>query len=503
MANSQLTVEEVMERIREAMKAKNTMVFPQTVAGTNYQSKMTGESELNSLDAELRQNNLKWNVNIEFPITSHRKTIGRFIVFGKKLMRKFLRWYVNPPIDQQREFNGTVTRSLNVLGDFAHKQSKDLNDALTKIQDLEAMLNSVNTLFEELSSTGRGLGTLTDELRDKADRNDVELLKGYLAGKAGAEELEAMKGLLASKVDESKLEAIRDMLTDKADKADSEALAMTDEQAKHRLESELTLIADRLRRLERKINKGLHLEPGVQTVERLVREDKEENLDIDYFLFEQRFRGTREDIKERQRVYLDYFRGKSKVLDIGCGRGEFVELLLENGVGVQGLDLNEDMVGYCQDRGLPVIQADLFTYLEGLDDNSLDGIIAAQVIEHLEPRSLIRFINLAHSKLNMSGIFVMETINPQNIQAVCNWFYMDLSHVRPVHPVTLQFVAESAGLKVLKQIDLNPDISSRISMPIDSEEQACNSSVRKLIDRVNHLFYDAQDYAVILRKEVI
>ncbi|MHB1651903.1 MAG: class I SAM-dependent methyltransferase [Desulfitobacteriaceae bacterium] len=511
MVNSQLTVEEVMARIREAMKAKKTMVFPQTVGGADYESKMAGDNELNSLDAELRQNNLKWNVNTEYPITSHRKTIGRFIVFGKKLMRKFLRWYVNPPMDQQREFNGSVTRSLNVLGDLAHKQSKALQDALTKIQDLESMLNVVNTLFEELSSAGRGLGTLTDELQDKADRNDVELLKGYLAGKAGAEEIEEIKGLLTSKVDESKLEAIRDMLANKADRAElydartaesasrSEVLALADEQTKRRLESELTLIADRLRRLERKINKGLHLEPGVRTVERLVREDKEENLDIDYFLFEQRFRGTREDIKERQRVYIDYFRGKSKVLDIGCGRGEFVELLMENGVGVQGIDMNEDMVGYCRDRGLPVSQVNLFEYLDGIEDNSLDGIFAAQVVEHLEPSALIHLSGLCYRKLKPLGIAVFESINPGNVQAVCTWFYLDPSHIRPVSPELIKFITEAEGFKCKDIIYLSP-VKPPLSATLPLIENSETRELNEWLAIVDNLVFGPQDYALIVIK---
>ncbi|AFM43260.1 Methionine biosynthesis protein MetW [Desulfosporosinus acidiphilus SJ4] len=509
MANSHLTIEEVMRRIQDTMKTKKTtMILANSNNITKTRNTLVEEKGLSSLDSELRQNNLTWNIIIDYPITSHRKIIGRFIVFGKKFVRKFLRWYINPPIDRQREFNASVTRTLNILGDYAHEQTKALQEILTKNHDLDAIMNSVNHQFEELSISGRGFESFTDNLKDKADRNDVELLKGYLAGKAGSEELEVIKGLLASKVDESKFEAIRDMLAAKVDRAElsekigmAEIFSQVEEQTKRSLEPELTLIADRLRRLERKINKGLNLELGTQTVERLIQEDKNDNLDIDYFLFEQRFRGSREEIKERQKVYLDYFRNKSNVLDIGCGRGEFVELLSENGIGVMGIDLNEDMVGYCQDRGLPVIQSDLFTYLEGQEDNSLDGIIALQVIEHLESRLLIRFINLVHSKLKVSGILILETINPQNIQAISNWFYMDLSHIRPVHPITLQFVAESVGLKVVDQLALNPDISSRIST--NSMEQVCDSRVDLLIDRFNSLFYDAQDYAIVLRKEVV
>lgn len=497
MGNSQLTVEEVMERIKEAMKAKKAMVLPQMTGGVTIGSNVSGEGEFNHLDAELRQNNLKWNVSIESPITSHRKWTGRLIVFGKKVVRKFLRWYINPLVDQQREFNGSVTRSLNLLGNFAHRQSQSLQEVLAKIEDLETMLYTVNTQFEELSSTGRGLGTLTDELQGKADRNDVELLKGYLEGKAGAEDLVAMRELFDSKADESKLEAIRDMLASKADRLELDDLK-SNVSAK-RLESELTLIADRLRRLERKINKGLQIEPGFRTVERLVKEDKEENLDIDYFLFEQRFRGSREDIKERQWVYLDYFRGKSKVLDIGCGRGEFVELLMENGIGVQGIDLNEDMVGYCLDRGLPVIQADLFEYLNGLEDNSLEGIFAAQVIEHLEPKSLIHLSELCYRKLKSSGTAVFETINPGNVQAVCKWFYLDPSHIRPVSPELIKFITEAEGFKSKDVIYLSP-VKPPLSVTLPQIANSDTGELNEWLAAVDSLVFGPQDYALIVIK---
>ncbi len=302
--------------------------------------------------------------------------------------------------------------------------------------------------------------------------------------------------MFEGKIDQVELNDIRRAVT----ASKQEVLSLADEMAKRRLESELTVVADRLRRLERKINKGLQLEPGVRTVERLVREDKEESLDIDYFLFEQRFRGSREDIKERQRVYLDYFLGKNKVLDIGCGRGEFVELLLDNGIGVQGIDINEDMVGYCQDRGLPVIQEDLFTYLEGQEDNSLDGIFAAQVIEHLEPFELLRFIDLCLLKSKVGGVIIFETINTQNPVAVSNWFYADLTHIRPVHHDTLKFIMDSKGFRNIHLRFLNSPEKGLLpalkfeAYEIDLTEFNCG------IRRLNELLSGPQDYAVIALK---
>ncbi|KLU59393.1 ubiquinone biosynthesis O-methyltransferase [Peptococcaceae bacterium CEB3] len=505
MANSQLTVDEVMERIKKAMEARRSVAAMQTTGGNASGGTVPGEGELSRLEAELRQSNLTWNVNAEYPITSHRKTIGRFIVFGKKVVRKFLRWYVNPPVDQQREFNGSVTRSLNLLAEIVRTQSEALRSATDKIEELEDLLSDNGNRLRETGNADGSLEISTDGTRDEADGNDAELLKEYLAGKVRVEELEEVRGLLAGKADESKLEAIRDMLADKAERRElddiretisawrEQTLAQAEEQAKRRLESELTLVADRLRRLERRINKGLHLEPGVRTIERLVREDREENPDIDYFLFEQRFRGSREDIKERQRVYLDYFKGKNKVLDIGCGRGEFVELLQENGVGVQGIDINEDMVGYCQDRGLPVIQADLFAHLESLEDNSLDGIFAAQVIEHLKPADIIRLVDLCRQKLTSSGLLILESINPENVTAVCNWFFLDPSHVRPVHPIFLKFVAEANGFREQHVLGRNP-------MPefISKFDQV--KGLEHWLEKANTFLFGPQDYAFVARK---
>jgi SAM-dependent methyltransferase len=168
---------------------------------------------------------------------------------------------------------------------------------------------------------------------------------------------------------------------------------------------------------------------------------------FDYFMFEHRFRGSVSDIKQRQLGYLDLFRGRSHVVDLGCGRGEFVELLTENGIGVTGVDANEDMVDFCRDRGLPVVRADLFAHLEGLPDASLDGVFAAQVVEHLPPRSIARLIGLCGRKLGRHGVVVFETINPTCPEAM-NWFYLDPSHVRPVPADLLQFMAEEGGLQV-------------------------------------------------------
>jgi O-antigen chain-terminating methyltransferase len=169
---------------------------------------------------------------------------------------------------------------------------------------------------------------------------------------------------------------------------------------------------------------------------------------FDYCLFEQRFRGSTADIRQRQAGYLDLFRGRRSVVDLGCGRGEFVELLSENGVGATGVDANEGMVAHCRAQGLPVVRADVFEYLAGVADAGLDGVFAAQLVEHLPPEAVLRLCALCAAKLRPGGIFVAETINSDCPPAL-NWFYLDPTHVRPVPPRLLTFMVEQSGLTLV------------------------------------------------------
>lgn len=168
---------------------------------------------------------------------------------------------------------------------------------------------------------------------------------------------------------------------------------------------------------------------------------------FDYFRFEAQFRGTVADIKLRQTKYLELFLGRERVLDLGSGRGEFVELLMEHGIDVTGVDLNPDMVEFCRKRDLPVVRADLFEYLDRLPDASVDGIFAAQVVEHLGPNQLPRLIRYCAEKLRTGGVAVIETLNA-NCSAALHWFYLDPTHVRPVLPELLRFVFEQGPFEV-------------------------------------------------------
>jgi 2-polyprenyl-3-methyl-5-hydroxy-6-metoxy-1,4-benzoquinol methylase len=224
--------------------------------------------------------------------------------------------------------------------------------------------------------------------------------------------------------------------------------------------------------------------------------------DFDYFGFEERFRGGEEDIKERQRGYVEYFKDAGSVLDVGCGRGEFLELLAEAGIKAQGVDLDLDMVLYCQEKGLDVVREDVYTYLESLPDESLGGVFAAQLVEHLESNRIIELVNLCQRKLRAGGVLIFETPNPLCLTVFSRSFYMDFSHIRPIHPEALKFLFESAGFEN-PQARFSSPVEACMRIPPLSGVTADAQGVEEFnkgIERLNDLLYGCQDYAVIGKK---
>jgi O-antigen chain-terminating methyltransferase len=147
------------------------------------------------------------------------------------------------------------------------------------------------------------------------------------------------------------------------------------------------------------------------------------------------------EIKRRQSQYVDVFLGREHVIDLGCGRGEFLDVLADQGVRATGVDMSEDMADFCRDRGHQVELADAFEYLDRLSDESVDGIFAAQLIEHFRPEQVFELVNLCGRKLKPNGIFLVETVNP-HCPAAMSLFYLDPTHIRPVPPEMLEFALE-------------------------------------------------------------
>ena len=208
---------------------------------------------------------------------------------------------------------------------------------------------------------------------------------------------------------------------------------------------------------------------------------------LDYARFAERFRGDEADVIAKQAFYGPYFAGRTNVLDIGCGRGELLEILRDAGVTARGIDLDAESVAVCRDKGFEAETADLFAWLRAQPEESLDGIISSQVVEHLEPAVLPEMIRLCASRLERGGVLAIETPNPECLAIFATHFYLDPTHVRPVPYKLLEFYMDEAGLVNIEIRTLSPA----------AEE---SPELKELPDGFRERFFGGMDYSIIGRK---
>lgn len=230
-----------------------------------------------------------------------------------------------------------------------------------------------------------------------------------------------------------------------------------------------------------------------------------------YVGFEDQFRGSPQEIHDRLAGYVPLFEGAADVLDIGCGRGEFLGLLRERGISTRGVDINGEMVAICRERGLDATAGDALGYLLAQPDSSLGGIFAAQVVEHLEPDYLMRLLEAAYHKLRPGSKIVLETVNVACWYAFFSSYIRDVTHVRPLHPETLRYLLVASGFQRVQiryavpcpdEWKMQPVSASTPSPasgdvanvdPLSEMAAVFNENVKKL----NDLFFTHLDYAAI------
>ena len=218
-----------------------------------------------------------------------------------------------------------------------------------------------------------------------------------------------------------------------------------------------------------------------------------------YVGFENQFRGSQETIRARLESYLPYFDGASDVLDVGCGRGEFLDLLQTRGVAGRGLDLNHEMVEVCRARGLDVAESDVVTYLEGLPDGALGGLIAVQVVEHLQPAYLLRFLDVAYHKLRPGSPIVLETLNPACWTAFFDSFIRDLTHVWPLHPETLRYFVLASGFSAAR-IEFRSPVPPQDRLQLVASpggEADLVETINANVEKLNARMFTFLDYAIV------
>ena len=473
--DEEIDVEEIMRKIRENIRkrresgAYTDIDEMKDLIDEPLQAAETGELDIDNLQQERDYLNRNWDTHAEYSISSHRRFTGWFLIRGRQLVHGEVRRYVDLIVGKQNEFNAYVVRVVNNL-----------------IQSIEDKLKQTRTEIsaEIEDKVGQVKTEICGEIEDKVGQVKTEI-SSEIDDKVGQTRAE-IGGEINNRVGQAKTE-----ITSEIDGKVNEVVATINEDIKNK--------AWLANLLEQRIGKKQEEELP------LTGADAEEAMN--FFVFEEKFRGAREDIKERQLKFLEYSKGCKNVLDIGCGRGEFLEILKENGINAKGIDINEDMVRYCQSKGLNVEKADAIEYLDKIEDKSLDSIFLDQVVEHLEPKYLVKLLELCHKKLKFGYYIVIETVNPLSLTSFAN-FYLDLSHKKPIHPETLKFLAESAGFREMEVKFFSPipdeyklkKVEVGENIGVEEKERKIIEIYNYNVEKLNVILYGYQDYAVMGKK---
>lgn len=254
------------------------------------------------------------------------------------------------------------------------------------------------------------------------------------------------------------------------------------------------LLADRVVRLEERL-------------EALIGEQEGEQAEpaVDQLAFAERFRGPEDELRRAQERYVEFFRDATgPVVDLGCGRGEFLGLLADARIDAYGVDADARIVASCVHKGFHVRQDDILEHLGSVEPASLGGIFCSQVIEHLPTAAVPRFFASAAKALIPGGTLVIESVNPQSLIVFASAFYVDLDHIRPLHPLTLRFLAEDAGFGSIDVIYLSPPSEDVKPQPLgrvgDAAVDAALERIEQNFTRVADVVFGPQDYALVAKR---
>ena len=535
-SNTEIDVDEIMRKIREEVKRRKILPEQETVQEPeplpSESLTIEDNSSKKSFDHSVTQPPLPSPVDINvlpYYINYHGFLVqvkekeglkGRI----KNFLFKFIRFYAW----WQEQINRALYQELVAqkakmderdrwIQELLHQQisqakdelSRGLTDQRMKIVEtgshLEGLLNKQSDhLRNELAERDKVLGDLgnkvslfgqaKDELsRELSDQKNkinetgkwVESLFNQGMDNLKFEFNESYKNLNdaieSTKKELSGLLEVKSAIHQMAEEIRNHKLEILDQQRR------LTLLLEEAR-------KRLPKPFGPKQIKNILKEE-DHLLDAMYVAFEDRFRGTREEIKERLRIYLPYVKQAkigekgSPILDLGCGRGEWLELLKENGYVAKGVDFNRGMVRQCQQFGLDVTESDMIEYLRNQQPNSFGALTGFHIIEHLSFKTLISLFDEVLRVLKSGGMVIFETPNPENlIVGACN-FYFDPSHRNPLPPRLLNFLIESRGFGKTEIIRLHP-------LGFFQEEQKTSVAIKELAT----LFNAGQDYSVIAYK---
>lgn len=245
---------------------------------------------------------------------------------------------------------------------------------------------------------------------------------------------------------------------------------------------------------------------ALPVIERLLMREDEANrteryLAPMYAAFEDQFRGSRDLIRSRIEPYLAWVRAAgagsldAPVVDVGCGRGEWLELLTENGLEASGIDLNHDFIMSCERTGLQVTEGDAIEVLARRPAGSAGAITSMHLIEHLPFDRLVALIDECLRVLRPGGLLLLETPNPENLLVGSHYFYLDPTHRNPLPPTMMQWLVENRGfqdvrierLSAHRHLDAPPLLPGELPGAV---------SINNLLEKLRV----GPDYAIIARR---
>jgi 2-polyprenyl-3-methyl-5-hydroxy-6-metoxy-1,4-benzoquinol methylase len=494
----QIDVKEIMEQLREKIRKRQQEFFHADPA--NALSDGPVAADLVSLQSS-------YDIyHIHF--TSHRKGLGRLVVLAKQVLRKLL----TPILERQLAYNIANTRIAHhlckqVAGVF--QQQAATSQALQEIvvEQVEGLYQAVQAVREMVVEQVEGLGQQLEGLGQQqaaafqtlreAVVEQVEGLGQQQTAAVGALQKALFNGL-QHRVNEVR-DSVAETLQAQQEKfsrtertlADADARMVELERLGLRLKTNLSMQERRLTMFLEEARKRLP-DPLNQEQLQSMAEEEKHALDALYVSFEDQFRGSREDIKERLRVYLPILKkaqlgtDEMPVLDVGCGRGEWLELLKEQNLRAQGVDVNRVLVGECQRQGLEVIERDVIVYLRTLPDASLGAVTGFHIIEHLPFEVLVKLMDETVRVLKPGGVAIFETPNPENVLVGSYTFYLDPTHRNPLPSAVVKFMAEARGLCRVEVMNLH-----------SLEAYRMEEAGLEITKRFNEYFYGPQDYAVV------
>ena len=477
--NPEINVEDIMRRIQDKVRQRQEAAAAQPIlqAVRPAESSLPAQS-VETIDLHLAQAREFSQVGATLPSMSETHGLKRAL--AGPIAKVFLR-VAQLITRDQRQFNQSILGALQALrqafADGLGQQAAEtaqlgarLNLEVRATQELsgqtDALGRNLSAVAREVSAAAQDLGALTQRVATEQARriDELELRMATWDSRVLQSEHQLANERHAHSV---QLGQVRTAVT-----LQERRLTLLLEETKKRLpqaldEKQLKAFADEL--------------PHVP--------------DASYLHFEDEFRGSREDIKSRVAIYIPKLRAaqagsdRAPILDLGCGRGELLEVLRAEGLKASGVDSNSAAVDQCRELKLEVVIGDLFEVLAKAPDGSLGAVTAMHVVEHLPFPLLLKLLDETLRVLRPGGIAIFETPNPQNILVGASNFYLDPTHRNPVHPQTLRYLVEARGMIQVESLMLHP-YPKEMHLPEDTP-------VARIF---NEYFYGPQDYAVLGRR---